>query len=245
MEHPQQLSDVLIDFARTLVRPHDVEEVLGRLMDGVVTVLDVWGAGVSLVDDAGQLRFVTATDDVVERLQALEDDVDRGPCREAYDCGVPVTVPDLAAVAERWPRLVAQATAAGVNAVMGVPMAAEGVCIGALNVYGNDPTEFGERQVATAQILADVATGYIVNVRDLDRARELSAQLQAALDSRVLIEQAKGYLAASLNIAVDTAFTILRGYSRHHRIKIHDVAAGVVDGTLLVENGTLKDANAT
>lgn len=244
MAHPQQLSNVLVDFAKTLVRSHNVADVLGRLMEGVVNVLGVWGAGVSLDDGTGRLRLVSATDDVVQRLQALEDDVDRGPCREAYDSGVPIVVRDLGAVADRWPRLVAQASAAGINAVMGIPMVADGACIGALNVYDADPAEFDEDTVATAQVLADVATGYIVNVRDLDRARELTAQLQTALDSRVLIEQAKGYLAGSLHIDVETAFEILRSYSRNQRINIHDVAAGVVDGTLLADNGTLRDVDA-
>ncbi len=240
----QDLNDVLVDFARTLVRSHDVEAVLGRLMDGVVKVLAVWGAGVSLADDNGQLRFVAATDEVVARLQALEDDVDRGPCREAYDSGVPVVVADLRAVAERWPRLVAQATAAGVHGVMGIPMIVNGDSIGALNVYEKEAELFDEEQVSTARILADVATGYIVNVRDLDRARELAAQLQQALNSRVLIEQAKGFLAAALSVNVDTAFDILRSYSRNRGVNIHHVAAQVVDGTLQLVQGKLEPADS-
>lgn len=242
MPDPQALNDVLVDFARTLVRPHDVESVLGRLMDGVVRVLAVWGAGVSLADDNGQLSFVAATDDVVARLQALEDDVDRGPCREAYDSGVPVVVTDLGAVADRWPLLVADATAAGVHAVMGIPMLVDGEPIGALNVYEKHPADFDEELVSTAQVLADVATGYIVNVRDLDRARELSSQLQHALNSRVLIEQAKGFLAAALSVGVNTAFDILRSYSRNKGIDIHKVAAQVVDGTLQLIGGNLQPA---
>ncbi|MPZ72885.1 MAG: ANTAR domain-containing protein [Nitriliruptorales bacterium] len=212
-------------------------------MDGVVNVLGVWGAGVSLADDKGQLRFVSATDDVVERLQALEDDVDRGPCREAYDSGFPVVVGDLQALADRWPRLVNQATAAGVNAVMGVPMSVDGEAIGALNVYEKRSGDFSDEQVAAAQVLADVATGYIVNVRDLGRATELAAQLQHALDSRVLIEQAKGFLSATLGLDVDMAFELLRTYSRSNRINIHDVAAGVIDGTLQVHEGALRGAD--
>lgn len=243
MPHVQDLNDVLVDFARTLVRAHEVEVVLGRLMDGVVSVLRVWGAGVSLADDNGQLRFVAATEDVLGRLQALEDDIDRGPCREAYDSGVPVVVTDLGAVSDRWPRLVADATAAGVHAVMGIPMIVDGECIGALNVYEKQSAAFDEQQVATGQILSDVATGYIVNVRDLDRARELAAQLQHALDSRVMIEQAKGFLSAALSVDVDTAFEILRGYSRSRRIDIHQVAAQVVEGTLQLVGGNLAPAD--
>lgn len=243
MADPQDLNDVLVDFARTLVRSHEIEHVLGRLMDGVVRVLGVWGAGVSLADDNGQLRFVVASDEVVGQLQALEDDADRGPCREAYDSGVAVVVADLGAVADRWPRLVADATAAGVHAVMGIPMTVDGEPIGALNVYEKRPDVFDEQQVATARILGDVATGYIVNVRDLDRARELSAQLQQALNSRVMIEQAKGFLSAALAVNVDTAFDILRSYSRNRRIDIHQVAAQVVDGTLQVSQGNLEPAD--
>ncbi len=243
MPHLQDLNDVLVDFARTLVRSHDVETVLGRLLDGVVKVLGVWGAGVSLADDNGQLRFVAATGEVVARLQALEDDVDRGPCREAYDSAVPVVVADLDAVADRWPRLVAQATAAGVHAVMGIPMVVNGEPIGALNVYEKQHAVFDEQQVSTARILADVATGYIVNVRDLDRARELAAQLQHALNSRVLIEQAKGFLSAAMSVNVDTAFDILRSYSRNRGVNIHRVAAQVVDGTLQLVQGNLEPAD--
>lgn len=242
MPQAQDLNDVLVEFARTLVRRYDVADVLRRLMDGVVHVLGVWGAGVSLADDNGQLRFVAATDDVVERLQALEDDVDRGPCREAYDSGVPVVVGNLRTVADRWPRLVEQATTVGVHAVMGIPMSVDGECIGALNVYEKEPSDFDPEQMAAAAVLAHVATGYIVNVRDLNRARELTAQLQHALNSRVLIEQAKGYLSAALAIDVDSAFELLRSHSRSSRINIHDVAAQVVDGTLQVRGGTLQRA---
>lgn len=243
MPHPQELNDVLVDFARTLVRTHEVEDVLRGLMDGVVRVLGVWGAGVSLADDNGQLRFVSATDQVVERLQALEDDVDSGPCREAYDSGVAVVVGDLRAVADRWPRLVRHATDAGVYAVMGIPMSVDGEVIGALNVYERQAGDFGDEQVATARILADVATGYIVNVRDLGRAQELAAQLQQALNSRVLIEQAKGFLAAALALDVDTAFEVLRAYSRNNGTNIHQVAARVVDGTLSLEGSAVHRAD--
>ncbi len=242
MPDPHHLNSVLVDFARALVRSHDIEDVLRKLMDGVVTVLGVWGAGVSLADDNGQLRFVSATDQVVGKLQALEDDVDRGPCREAYDSGVPVIAGDLRALADRWPRLVAQATAAGVNAVMGIPMSVDDASIGALNVYDKEVADFDENDVAAACVLADVATGYIVNVRDLGRAQELAGQLQHALNSRVIIEQAKGFLAATVGLDVDAAFDILRSYSRNNRINIHDVAAQVVEGTLRLAPAGLQRA---
>ena len=243
MAHSQDISDVLVEFARTLVREHDVERVLSRFMNRVVDVLDVWGAGVSLADETGRLRFVLATDEVLSTLQALEDDMEKGPCRESYDTGVPIVVGDLGAVGGRWPRLVSSARSAGVHAVMGVPMTAHGERVGALNVYDTEQRQFGDDQIAKAQILADVATGYIVNVRDLNRARALADQLQTALDSRVLIEQAKGYLAARLGVDVSMAFEILRRYSRSNGEKLHKVAADVIDGTLMIDKGTLRQAD--
>jgi GAF domain-containing protein len=178
------------------------------------------------------LRFVTATDAFVshpERQQILSQD---GPCLEAYTTAEVVTVSDIVEEPDRWPEYNRAAIAAGYRAVMGVPVDVDNASIGALDLYTRQPRDWTDEEVEAAELLADMAAGYIANLRTLESSQRLTRQLQEALDSRVVIEQAKGVIAARDEVDVATAFQTLRRLARDRRCRIHDVAQQILDGDL-------------
>lgn len=226
-----RLSGVLSDFAHTLVRHYDVGEVLYQLTDATVEVLGVAGAGVSLQDDSGGLRFVSATDEDTSKVERVQEDCRQGPCHEAHERGEVVLVPDIAAT-ERWPDYRDKAAAVGFRTMAGIPMRLQDFRLGALNVYDKEVRPWTDDDVAAAQALADVASSLVINGRELEQSRRVAQQLQHALDSRIIIEQAKGAVARDRGISVDEAFGVLRAYARANQLRLHDVARAVVDNSL-------------
>ena len=219
-----------VDYARTLSRRYDIGEVLYRLTDQVVEILDVDGAGVSLADQ-GALRFVTASDEDIAAIEEQQVALSQGPCHDAYASGDRVTAADLR-VEERWPDYVPVAVERGCRAVAGSPMHAGEHRVGALNLYVRRPREWPADELGIAQVLADMATGYIINARALTESDRVAGQLQHALDSRVVIEQAKGILAERYGTDPAAAFERLRRVARTRNAKVHDLARQVIDRTV-------------
>jgi len=220
-------------FAQTLVRSYDVGEVLYDLSDSVVQVLGATSGGVSLGAPDGSLRFVTATDDASTGAEMLQTESQEGPCNTAFSTGATVLVPDLKEE-QRWSQFTPGALGLGFRAVAGIPMCYEDRRLGALNVYYDRPVDWPPEDVEAAQLLADVATGYVRNLRQFDESRRLTEQLQHALDSRVVIEQAKGILAERLGTDVAAAFQLLRSHARGTGNRLHDVARDIVAGRLQI-----------
>lgn len=225
------LTRAMAQYAKTVMHDYDIGDLLYQLTDHVVSVLGVSGAGVSLGATDGRLQFVTASDERVVRLEEQQMKSAEGPCHDAYHNGEQVLVPDLNHVTS-WPNYTPLAIKVGCQAVAGLPLRITNRSIGALNVYADQPREWTADDVQAAQMLADMATGYIVNARQLHESRLLAEQLQHALDSRIVIEQAKGVVAERLGVHPEQAFDILRGYARSHNRRLHDVAAEVIDGTV-------------
>jgi GAF domain-containing protein len=230
MVDQQRLQFVLREFTHTLVRHYDVGEVLYQLSDHVTDVLGVTGSGVSLLDDADV--FVTATKEQVEQVERLQQHFQEGPCGDAATTGTVAIVADLDRSADRWPKYAPSAVERGMRGVMGIPMGFDGTAIGALNVYSSEPRNWTGDEISAARLLADMATAYVVMIDRLRSAEQLAGQLRQALDSRVVIEQAKGVLARSHDIDVSEAFERLRRYARGNNRRLHDAAAEVVAGTL-------------
>lgn len=221
------LTEALSEFARTLVGRFAVSEVLHDLSRRVVGVLELDGAGVSL-HDGTRLRFVTALDERTAGLEQVQEREQLGPCVDAWRSGEVVAVQEVAHV-RRWGAYRDAAVAAGVVAVAGLPMHRDGEPIGALDLYCGGRRPWDDDDIAAARLLADVATSYVVNASELDRQRRLAEQLQAALDSRVIIEQAKGMLAADRGIGVDDAFDRLRRQARNTNATLRAVADALVN----------------
>ena len=220
-----------MDFARTLVGDFKVADMLEELCDAVGKVLAVDGAGVMLSDDEGILRFVAASDETVRHIEALQIELGEGPCLHAFDTGDQVVVADLEN-SERFPKFTPRALEAGMRAVFSFPMRVDSRRLGALNLYRGSPRPFEVEDIEAGQVLADIATTYILNVRLIEHSTKLTAQLERALQSRVVIEQAKGMLAEQRDIDVVQAFELLRSYARNNGRKLHDVARAVVAGDL-------------
>ncbi|MGW0660920.1 GAF and ANTAR domain-containing protein [Streptodolium elevatio] len=225
------LAQTFVELADNLVADFDLIDFLRLLTDRCVGMLGVSAAGVLLADPQGSLRVMAASDEQVRLLELFQLQNDEGPCLECYRTGTPVTVPDLAAEAERWPRFVPVARQCGFSAVQTVPMRLRDDVVGALNLFRAEPGPFDAVDTPIAQALADVATISLLQQRSTDRSDALNEQLQHALNSRVLIEQAKGKLAERRNIDMEQAFTALRGYARSHNRRLSDLARAFVDGT--------------
>jgi GAF domain-containing protein len=210
-----------------MVRGFEVNDVLYELCDHVVDILDAVGAGVSVVVE-GRLQFVTATSERVIGVERAQETHQDGPCTTAYVTGKVVAVPDIAEQSA-WPEYRATAEAAGIVAVVGIPLTIDHHRVGSLDVYDTVRREWTDEELDAARVLADIATAYIVRAGELAQSRQLSEQLQTALDSRIIIEQAKGALARDLGTTVDDAFEVMRRHARRTGASIRWVADGIVN----------------
>ncbi len=226
------LARALVELADTLVADFDVVELLTRLADSCVEVLDVGAAGLMLAGPDGELRVMASSSEAMRMLELFELQAKEGPCLDCYRSGAPVLEDDLAVIGTRWPHFAPEALAAGFRSVQALPMRLRGTVIGALNLFGADPAEMQRVDMDSAQALADIATIAIVQQRKSHQAQALNEQLQHALNSRIVIEQAKGMVAERESLNLQAAFSSLRTYARNHNLRLVDVARAVVDGSL-------------
>jgi GAF domain-containing protein len=222
------LSDAFVDLADTMVADFDVIDFLHVLTDRSVALLAASAAGVMLADPRGELRVAAASSEEAGLLELFQLQNDQGPCLDCFRTGRPVTATDLAGPAPRWPRFAEAATQAGFATVEALPMRLRDQVIGALNLFRAEPGQFDPADLRIAQALADVATIGLLHERNVRRREAVSEQLQAALNSRVVIEQAKGKLAERLGIDMDRAFRMLRDYARNTNQHLTDVARDFV-----------------
>jgi GAF domain-containing protein len=234
MVNHEELALLLVEFARNLVRGYDIEAILSRVCEGTAAIVGATGAGVMLEDEQGDLRFVAASDEIVREIEDLQIEFGEGPCLHSYHTGEQVVVTDLA-TSDHFPRFGPKAVEAGLRAVYSFPMGFEEQVIGALNLYDAEPGVFGEDEQRAGQTLADISTSYLLNARSVAARGRLTGQLQRALDSRIVIEQAKGRLAERLSLQPGDAFEILRRHARNHGLRLHDVARDVAEGRLHLE----------
>jgi len=229
----QRLVDAFVELADTLVADFDVLDFLHGLATHCVDLLDVDAAGLMLADRDGRLRVAACSTEQVRLLELFELQNDEGPCLDCFSQGEAIAVDDvLAAGGGRWPHFGPNATAAGFRSVIALPLRLRNETIGVLNLFraGSGPLDPADTMLG--QALADVATIGILQERGSRRREQLARQLQEALTSRIVIEQAKGVLAERAGLHVDEAFTLLRSYARQHSEPLSDVARRVVTGDL-------------
>lgn len=225
------LSETFVELTDTMVAGFDVIDFLHVLTDRSVQLLDVSAAGLLLADPRGELRVVAASSEAARLLELFQLQNHQGPCLDCYRTGQPVEAGDLAAAAQRWPRFAPAARQAGFAAVQALPMRLREQVIGALNLFRANAGAFAPGDVRVGQALADVATISLLHERSMSRSDTLNEQLQTALNSRVVIEQAKGKLAERLSLDMDQAFSLLRGYARARNLRLSDLAQAFVDGS--------------
>lgn len=222
------LTSVLSEFAHTLASRFEVSEVLYRLVEHVIQILGVDGAGVSVVDENGKLRPVTVPNELTHKLESVEEAHQQGPCIDAFHHADVVSVEQLDEVSHQWPDWCKAAAELGVHAVLGIPLRAHEQSLGAMNIYSHETREWSAGEIRVARVLCDMAASYVANASALDQAERTAEQLQEALESRIIIEQAKGVLAAEQRITVEEAFLVLRRHSRTHGVSLRAVAHAVV-----------------
>jgi transcriptional regulator with GAF, ATPase, and Fis domain len=225
----RRIAETFVELADTLVVGFDVIDLLHTLTERCVNLLEVDATGILLADQRrGTLALVAASTEQVRLLELFQLQDEEGPCLEAYHSGQAVTCADLGAQPQRWPRFTAAARQQGFAAVTALPLRLRHQTLGALNLFGHQVGELTPQTVAVAQALADVATIGILNERALHHSTVVTEQLQHALNSRVIIEQAKGVLSERGQINVQDAFTLLRGYARSHNRELAELARDVV-----------------
>ena len=225
------LSATFVELTDTMVAGFDVIDFLHVLTDRSVQLLDVSAAGLLLADPRGELRVVAASSEAARLLELFQLQSDQGPCLDCFRAGQPIDAEDLAAAAQRWPRFAPNALQAGFAAVQALPMRLREQVIGALNLFRASPGAFPPADKRVGQALADVATISLLHERSMRHSDTLNEQLQTALNSRVIIEQAKGKLAERFGLDMDTAFSLLRDFARTRNRRLSDLAQAFIDGS--------------
>ncbi len=229
MPDREQLLASLAAFARSMTEVYDVDEALNRLGDALAAAIGVTGVGISVTDPDGLLRYTTATNELVAEIEQVQERAQRGPCYEAFKIHRPVLVSDIDERPD-WAEFRDAAGKLGLRAVAGVPMSVRRDVLGAVNLYERHERTWTPEDIETAGLFSDMAAGYLLHTA-LEESRHLAEQLQNALDSRVVIEQAKGVLASEWGVSVDEAFTHLRSHVRRQGMTLHDAAVAVVNGS--------------
>jgi transcriptional regulator with GAF, ATPase, and Fis domain len=227
----RQLAEAFVELADTLVDDFDVVDFLHQVTVRCAQVLGVSAAGVLLTDQRGALRVVAASTEQTRLLELLQSQTEEGPCIECFHTGRPVAVAELSAATGRWPRFVAQADQVGFASVHALPMRLRTQIIGALNLFHTVPGALDEDTLRLGQALADVATIGLLQARAIRDQQTLAEQLQIALNSRVVIEQAKGVIAERRHLDMDQSFTLLRARARTNNRRLSDLARSVIDGS--------------
>jgi GAF domain-containing protein len=226
------LARTLVELADTLVENFDIVDLLTLLTDRCVAVLDVAAAGLLLASPGGDLRVMASSSDEVRLLELFELQTEEGPGRECFGTGVAVVNDRLVEFGDHWPRFAQRALEAGFRSVHALPMHLRSQTIGALNLFRVDEGRLGETDLLAAQAFADVATIAILQQRVVADAQIRNEQLQSALTTRIIIEQAKGVVAERSGLDMEGSFLRLRTHARSHNLRLVDVAQAIIDGTL-------------
>jgi GAF domain-containing protein len=228
----RRLLQTFVSLADTLVDDYDVVDLLQMLVETCAELFDSTAAAILLADEHGELDVVASTSEASRLVELMQLSAEAGPCIEAFETGRMVSVSDIREGPERWSRFRESALAGGFAAVDAIPMRLRTTVVGTLNLLREEPGGLDPHDEMTARAFADVATIGILHERSLRESAVLAEQLQGALSSRVVIEQAKGVLAHTKGVSIDTAFQLMRDYARSHRMGISKVAARIVDRSL-------------
>lgn len=224
------LGEAFVTLADSLRAGYDVADIVHELARDCLAFSGAVDAGVLLADRDGGVRVAAATSLRARDIDSVQRHASRGPSPASIRSGEPVAVPDIAATRDDWPQFALAAERHGVRSAHAVPLRVRGTTLGAVCLYFDQsgPVSAGDSAVALA--LAQVTAIGIVQHRTISTNRNVSNQMRSALASRVVIEQAKGFLAHQHGILVDDAFLLLRDYARRNGTGLREVAEQVVTG---------------
>jgi transcriptional regulator with GAF, ATPase, and Fis domain len=229
-----ELFDTFATLADTLVDDFDVVDLLQTLVESCVRMLEIAAAGILLANGEGGLEVVASSSEAARLVELMQLSAEAGPCIVSFTTGEVVSLPEITKAPAEWSRYRDSAIEQGFASVYAIPLRLRETTIGALNLLGESVGTLGVRDVRIAKALADVATIGILHERALVESNVVREQLAQALQSRVLIEQAKGVLSHTHDISTDEAFTVLRSYARSNRALLSDVARRVVSRELII-----------
>ncbi|MBX0299296.1 GAF and ANTAR domain-containing protein [Cryobacterium sp. 1639] len=229
------INDAFVRVASTLVDSYDVLDMLSTLMNTCTELLSVQAGGILLLDSSNELELVASTSEEAELVEIMIVAAGAGPCIDCFETGTVVSVPDIERDLRDWPRFRRTALEQGFKAAHATPLRLHGEVIGAMNLLSTTTGALSDRDAQLAQALADVATVGILHERSLRQPEIVAAQLHLALDTRILVEQAKGVLAQLRSCTMSEAFDALRSYAREHSVTLRSAAEGVVNRTISVD----------
>lgn len=232
MSREQRLAQVFVELADTLVDDFDVLDLLHTLCERSVELLQADAAGLILADQRSVLHVMASTTDEARLLELFVLQNEEGPCLDCYSTGEQVVNIDLAEVRERWPRFRSATVTAGYRSTHAIPLRLRGQVIGVLNLFCTQRATLNDDDIALGQALCDIATVGLLQERTVRHGEWLAEQLQSALNSRILLEQAKGVLSERAAIGVDLAFTLMRAHARRTHQQLSAVATQIIDGTI-------------
>lgn len=233
MNREKLVAKTFVELTETLVDTFDAVDMMHTLTDRVVELLGADAAGMILVDQRGDLQVVATTSHEAQVVELLALQNDEGPCLDCYNSGEPVVNLDAAEARRRWPRFTESTFDAGYQSSHALPLRLNRRTIGVVNLFCKERASLSLEDLALGQALADVATICLLQERAVRQKELLAEQLQTALNTRILIEQAKGSLAEREQVSVDAAFDLMRSYGRRHQQPLRKVAAGVIDGSIV------------
>jgi GAF domain-containing protein len=239
-----QIGEAFVAVADTLTKDFDVVDLLHTLVEQCNRILHTDAGGLMLVDGVGRLQLMTSSSEAAEFVEVMQLNAESGPCIDCFTTESAISVPDITA-ASLWPAFRSAALQQGFLSVHATPLKLRGTVIGTLNLFRAREGALDERDAALAQALSDVATIGILQERLIKEGTLLAEQLHRALDSRILIEQAKGMIAHSLSVTMEEAFDIIRSHARNHNVTIRAVALGISGRTLSIRNVALAAGPAS
>lgn len=234
-DRERAVTEAFVALATSLADGADVVDLLSGLAEDTTRLLDVASTGMLLADQRGALHVIAASSEATRSLEIFQLQRMQGPCLDCYRTGKPVSVADLRAETTRWPLFVGAAVEAGFASVHAVPMRLRDRMLGTVGLFGTSTGVLGEDDLRLGQALAYVAAVALVQEKAASDRALVNAQLQTALDSRVLLEQAKGVLSQRGALEMDQAFAVLRGYARDNNLRLTDVARAVTTRELPAE----------
>jgi GAF domain-containing protein len=238
VDREDRLIETLVKLADTLVDQYDIIDFLQTLAERCVDLVDVSAAGIMLADPQRELRHAACSNEQMRLVELFELQVEEGPCFDAYRTQAPVICDSLEEAARRWPKFTRNAKAGGFAAFSAVPMRLRDSVVGALNLFSSHARALRDEDIKVVQAMADIATIGILQERSIRDAHAFSTQLEVALESRVVIEQAKGIVAERNHISVDEGFDQIRRFARANNRLLSETARHLIEGSLPVEELT-------
>jgi GAF domain-containing protein len=236
MSREALLIRTLVELADNLVEDFDVIDLLTVLSDRCVAAFDVDSAGVMLAASGGELQVVASSSDTMRGLELFELQANEGPCVDCFRSGEPIVNIELSGFDQRWPSFAERAVEDGFHSVHALPLHLRGQTVGALNMFRRPRGSLDAGALEAAQALADVATIAIIQHRSTIEGAALIDQLNEALVSRIIIEQAKGKISEAAGMDMDRSFQRLRNHARNHNLRLTDISREVAEGTTSVRS---------